>query len=129
MPSIELGMKLDPGDLGLSTVRDLASYDLRSNFFRFFSSAMSGAPPLELHPSTSMRLRTVGPCLCCSPPHILYLYRFDAPRIAAHSSRTARLRGLQILNASRIAVLLGEYIKILWNDWSVHAEPSIELLG
>jgi len=35
------------------------------------------------------------------------LFRFDAPRIAAHRSLTAPWRGLQILNASRIAVLLG----------------------
>jgi hypothetical protein len=33
--------------------------------------------------------------------------RFDAPRIAADISLAAPLRGLQILNASRIAVLLG----------------------
>jgi hypothetical protein len=38
------------------------------------------------------------------------LYRFDAARIAADRSLTAPLRGLHILNASRIAVLLGEHI-------------------
>jgi hypothetical protein len=47
-------MKLDPGDRGLSVGRDLASYDLRANSFEFFSYAMSGAPPLELHPKSSM---------------------------------------------------------------------------
>jgi hypothetical protein len=33
---------------------------------------------------------------------------FDAPRIAAEFSLTAPLRGLHIIDASRIAVLLGE---------------------
>jgi hypothetical protein len=36
--------------------------------------------------------------------------RFDAPRIAADISLTAPLRGLHIMDASRIAVLLGESI-------------------
>jgi hypothetical protein len=38
---------IEPGDLGLSEGRDLASYDLRSNSLRFFFSTASGAPPLE----------------------------------------------------------------------------------
>jgi len=37
------------------------------------------------------------------------------------------LRGLHIGNASRIAVLLGEFIQVLGDDWNVRAEPSIEL--
>jgi hypothetical protein len=57
------------------------------------------------------------------------LFRFDAPRIAANRSLTAPLRRLQILNASRIAVLLGEYIQSTVDDRNVRAEPSIGLLG
>src|SRR5471030_1504319 len=53
-PSIELGMKPEAGELGIAWGRDLASYDLRSNSPRFSSSAASGAPPLELHPKSSM---------------------------------------------------------------------------
>jgi hypothetical protein len=63
-------------------VSDLASYDLRSNSLRFFSSAASGAPPLELHPNTSMRLSRVGRASAAHHPKFI-LFRFDAPRIAA----------------------------------------------
>ena len=44
-----------------------------------------------------------------------------------NSSLTAPLRGLQILDASRIAVLLGESIQVLGMAGNGHAEPSIEL--
>jgi hypothetical protein len=89
--------------------RDLASYDLRSKSLRAFSSAGSGAPPLELHPNTSMRLSRVGRACAVHYPKFI-LFRFDAPRIAADRSRTAPWRGLQIVTASRIAVLLGVYL-------------------
>ena len=51
---MEGAVLLDPGDLGFSWGRDLASYDLRSNSLRTFSSAASGTPPLEKNrnPST-----------------------------------------------------------------------------
>ena len=54
---------------------------------------------------------------------------FDAPCIAAHGSLAAPLRGLQILNASRIAVLLGESIQTLGDGRNVRAEPSDRTLG
>src|SRR5450631_3293010 len=91
-------MKLDPGERGLSKGRDLASYDLRSNSLRTFSSAESRAPPLELHPNTSMRL--VGRCQPCpmrAGPRIKYqcsaLMLLASPR---SRSLTALGQGLQI---------------------------------
>jgi len=44
-------------------------------------------------------------------------------------SLAAPWRGLQILDASRIAVLLGESIENPGDGCNVPAEPSIELLG
>ena len=58
-----------------------------------------------------------------------FVIRFDARRIAADRSLAAPLRGLQSLDASRIAVLLGESIQNIVDGRDGHAEPSIELLG
>src|SRR5471030_3233161 len=46
---------------------------------RFFSSAASGAPPLELHPSTSIEALNCWTVPVQSTIPYLYLYRFDAP--------------------------------------------------
>jgi hypothetical protein len=93
-------MKLDPGDLGLPTVRDLASYHLRSNSWRTFSSAASGAPPLELHPKSSMdgspRPFRSAPEFKCESPRRTAMrdaFRIRSPRQGAVSDLWAAMRG------------------------------------
>ena len=49
--------------------------------------------------------------------------------LASPLVQAAPWQGLQILDASRIAALLGEFIESWWDDRDGHAEPSIEPLG
>ena len=125
---IEVGVKLDPArsflDRRGSSLQPIPLELAAASSYRPAVTRASRASPLhfnEAPESWAVPVQSIVPDL--------YLYRSDAPRIAAHRSLAAPLRGLHIMNASRTAVLLGESIQNIVDGRNGRGEPSDRTLG